>query len=149
MKYQSLTPQFVEFIPEKLDGGILYISQKYRTATHLCCCGCGEEVVTPLNQTDWSLRIANGSVTLYPSIGNWSFRCRSHYWIRVGRVIEAGHMTQARIDAGRSRDQRRRDAYFEGVNQEKDRTTQAQPATPQLDWIDRAWLALRRWLRGP
>lgn len=152
MKQATLRPQSVEFIPEHLEDGVLYISQRYQTATHRCCCGCGEEVVTPLSPTDWSLRIVNGAVTLYPSIGNWSFACRSHYWIREGKVVWAGSMTQRQIGRARMREQRIRDAYFAEVNHHKE----APPAAPapqqatriQLSsgWIDAAWKALKKWL---
>jgi len=47
--------KFVEFIPAKPEEGILYISIEYKTATHLCACGCGERVVTPLSPVDWKL----------------------------------------------------------------------------------------------
>jgi hypothetical protein len=29
----------------------------FRTAAHCCCCGCGEEVVTPFTPTDWSMTL--------------------------------------------------------------------------------------------
>jgi len=44
-------------------------------------CGCNNEVVTPLSPTDWQLTFDGESVSLNPSIGNWSFKCKSHYWI--------------------------------------------------------------------
>lgn len=156
MKEDFLKPAFVEFIPEKLDAGVVYISQKYGTATHLCCCGCGKEVVTPLGPTDWSLRIAGGAVTLYPSIGNWSLPCRSHYWIRGGRVIWAAPMTQQQINSGRMRDQRQRDAYFAEMNSDNEREQEGPRCTVSVpettlssenpDWSERAWMALKRWL---
>lgn len=92
---------FVEYIPDKLDDGVLYISMPYRTVAHLCACGCGKEVVTPLSPTDWVLSF-NGEVTLSPSIGNWSFPCRAHYFIRGGNVRWAGDMSSEQIDRGRS-----------------------------------------------
>lgn len=158
MKQAFLRPQFVEFIPEHLEEGVLYISQRYRTATHLCCCGCGEEVVTPLAPTDWSLQVVNGAATLHPSIGNWSFACRSHYWIRNGKVVWAASMSRQEIERGRMLDQRMRDAYFVGVNQQRDntRTETARPsvvAPPEqlpvqqsVDWLSNAWKAFKRWL---
>jgi hypothetical protein len=78
--------QFVEFIPEQIEEGVIYISREYKTASHLCCCGCGWTVATPLNQTyGWSLIEANGVVSLHPSIGN-RFPCHSHYLIKEGCV---------------------------------------------------------------
>lgn len=82
MRRRTLTHQFVEFIPDQLQEGILYVSLQYATAAHICCCGCGEEVITPFSPSDWQLTFDGVTITLSPSIGNWSFACRSHYWIR-------------------------------------------------------------------
>ena len=82
-----LTHEFVEFIPDELKEGIVYVSVMFATVAHKCCCGCGREVVTPLSPTDWKLIYDGQSVSLEPSIGNWSFACQSHYWIRGNRVI--------------------------------------------------------------
>jgi hypothetical protein len=86
--------KFVEFIPEELAEGILYISMEYRTATHLCVCGCGNKVVTPLSPTDWQLTFDGKTITLNPSIGNWGFECRSHYWIKRNRIEMAPKWTE-------------------------------------------------------
>jgi hypothetical protein len=106
VKQSSITPQFVELIPTHLKDGVLYISEKYGTAIHKCCCGCGQEVVTPLSPAQWQLRRAGGKVTLIPSIGNWNFRCRSHYWIKQNRVEWAGAMTDRQIGFVQERDRR-------------------------------------------
>ncbi len=127
-KQTSISHQFVEFIPERLDEGVLYISRNYGTAIHKCCCGCGEEVVTPLNPTDWSLRINGNVVTLYPSIGNWSFPCQSHYWIRNSNVVWAGQMSQKQINRGRALDRAAKQAYFEEVNRKKVLNTELLPS---------------------
>lgn len=79
--------RFVEFIPDELEDGILYISITYATVLHKCCCGCGNEVVTPLSPSDWQLTFDGETISLFPSIGNWSFPCRSHYWIRKDKVV--------------------------------------------------------------
>jgi hypothetical protein len=86
MRQATITPKFVEFIPDQLQEGILYISEKYGTVVHKCCCGCGAEVVTPLTPVDWQLKKDRKTVTLFPSIGNWNFPCQSHYWIRRNNV---------------------------------------------------------------
>lgn len=119
MRQSALRSQFVEFIPEQLEDGVLYISQPYRTATHRCCCGCGSEVVTPLGPADWTLEVVNGALTLRPSIGNWSLPCRSHYLIRQGRVVWAREMSQEEIQLGRRRDERLRRTHIERVNRLK------------------------------
>lgn len=78
--------RFVEFIPDELEDGILYISLKYCTAIHKCVCGCGNEVVTPISPTDWQLTFDGKTISLYPSIGNWNFKCKSHYWITNNKI---------------------------------------------------------------
>lgn len=113
---RSISHRFVEFIPEQLEGGVMYISTEYATVAHKCLCGCGKEVVTSLSPTDWTLTYDGESVSLDPSVGNWSFPCRSHYWIRQSRVDWCGDMPQALIDAGRARDRRRKDAYYSTQN---------------------------------
>ena len=105
-----ITPKFVEFIPDRLESGVLYISRRYATASHLCCCGCEREVVTPLNPVRWRFTERAGKVTLAPSIGNWSFACRSHYWINANQVQWATAMAPELIQAVQARD--RRDAQL-------------------------------------
>jgi hypothetical protein len=82
-----LTHEFVEFIPEQLKDGILYVSIPYGLAVHKCCCGCQNKVVTPFSPRDWKLTYDGETVTLNPSIGNWKFPCQSHYWIRENHVV--------------------------------------------------------------
>lgn len=79
--------RFVEFIPDELENGVLYISGEYSVAVHMCFCGCNNEVVTPLSPTGWQLFYDGKRVSLYPSIGNWSLPCRSHYWITNNKVV--------------------------------------------------------------
>jgi hypothetical protein len=103
MKHEPvLKHEFVEFIPDKLEDGIVYVSIPYATVTHKCCCGCGTEVVTPLSPRDWKLIFDGETVSLDPSIGNWSFACKSHYWIRRNKVKWATRWSQDEIDAVRS-----------------------------------------------
>lgn len=99
-----LRAEHVEFIPEELEAGVLYISWRYRTASHLCCCGCSREVVTPLSSAKWRLVERGGVVSLLPSIGNWSFPCRSHYWISEGEIRWAGAMSVTQIARVQARD---------------------------------------------
>jgi Family of unknown function (DUF6527) len=112
-----LRHEFVDLIPEGRDlkEGILYVSISYATTIHRCCCGCGTEVVAPLSPTDWQLIFDGESVTLDPSIGNWSFPCRSHYWIRKDRAEWALPMSQREIEAGRQRDQIAKGKYYSGL----------------------------------
>jgi hypothetical protein len=78
--------RFVDAAPEVLDDGVLYVSIRYATALHRCACGCGSEIVTPISRTGWILTFDGTAVTLHPSIGNWNYPCRSHYWIRHDRI---------------------------------------------------------------
>jgi hypothetical protein len=94
----------VRHIPPQLEPGVLYVSVDYATVTHSCCCGCREEVVTPLTPTDWSMTYDGETISLNPSIGNWTLGCRSHYLIDRSRVIEALPWTDEQISAGRLRD---------------------------------------------
>ena len=150
MRQTHLSHKFVEYIPERLEDGVLYISQRYGTAAHKCCCGCGEEVITPLNPTDWALQVDGDVVTLHPSIGNWSFTCRSHYWIRRSKVIWAGQMPQQQIERGRIIDSAAKQAYFKAVNRKKVSHSElphvkapSQTETPRL--LYSLWTALKRW----
>ena len=69
--------------------GVIYVSLEYETAIHLCLCGCGNQVVTPFNHISkatghrttngWDFSNNNGKISLSPSIGNYSFDCKSHY----------------------------------------------------------------------
>jgi len=103
--------EFLESIPEHLQERVLYISTTYATVVHLCACGCRREVVTPLSPTDWELTFHGDTVSLSPSVGNWNLSCRSHYWIRRGRVRWAGWMSPEEIAIGRAQSRRRKQLY--------------------------------------
>lgn len=107
-----IRPEFVEFIPKEREEGVVYVSMKYATAVHNCLCGCGLKVVTPISPVGWRLTFDGETISLWPSIGNWEFPCRSHYFIRRSRIIWAGNMSKARIERGRARDQAARDMHF-------------------------------------
>ncbi len=106
MKVSSVAPQFVDRIPKTLEDGVLYISEKYSTAAHNCCCGCKGKVVTPLKEGRWLLKRNKGRVSLVPSIGNWSLACQSHYWIENNSVRWATRFTHSQIEANRTHDRK-------------------------------------------
>ena len=56
MKLRQITPDFVDEIPRELDPGKLYICCRYRAVKHLCACGCGVAINTPLHPTGWRCR---------------------------------------------------------------------------------------------
>lgn len=90
MKLEIIEPVFVDdFIPTEKEFGKIYISSKYKTAVHLCACGCGGIVVTPLREGEWTLSVNNGAITLTPSIGNWMGQTpyHAHYLITDNKII--------------------------------------------------------------
>lgn len=101
----SLAHQYVEFIPKDLEEGVLYISKRFRTASHLCCCGCATKVPTPLNVAKWTLTDHGDTVSLSPSVGLGSLACRSHYWIRGGQIDWYRNMTDRQTDRARHLDE--------------------------------------------
>lgn len=130
MRIAKLRHKFVTAIPEKLEDGVLYISPEYRTITHKCCCGCGYEVVTPLGPTDWKLIFDGVFVSLYPSVGNWSLACRSHYWIEHGVVHWAGQWSDAQIAAGRAHDDSLKEHYYGAERTKVSPAPRGQPTSP-------------------
>ena len=110
-----LAHEFVRVVPNELAERTLYVSMDYATVVHRCCCGCGREVVTPLSPTDWKLIYDGVSVSLYPSIGNWSFECQSHYWVEKGKVLWGARWSGERIAAGRTHDLRAKEMHYGGV----------------------------------
>jgi hypothetical protein len=111
-----LKHEFVEFIPDQLKEDTIYISIPYATVAHKCCCGCGTEVVTPLSPTDWSLIFDGESISLDPSIGNWSFDCKSHYLIYRDRVYWAEQWSEKRIKLARFYERTTKEMYFHNLH---------------------------------
>lgn len=116
MKTKTIRPEFVTQFPTVFEQGVLYISEEFETSGHLCCCGCGEKVIAPLNPAKWRLRRAGGTVSLSPSIGNWNYACKSHYFITNNKVIEVDQLDAGKIEAVQRRDRRDMDRYVATVN---------------------------------
>jgi hypothetical protein len=121
----------VQYIPKNPEPGVLYVAEEFGAAVHLCACGCGLKVSTPLGPVGWTLEESIGGPTLSPSIGNWQQPCRTHYWIREGTIIWAGDWTPDQVAAGRCSEEQRRRAYF---NSRRSQTT----------LLQRLW----RWIYG-
>ncbi len=142
-----LQHEFVEYIPDHLRNGTIYVSIAFATAVHKCCCGCGNEVITPLSPTDWELIFDGESISLEPSIGNWSFPCRSHYWIRRNKVIWAPQWSQDEINAGRAHDLLAKKRYFEGTtNPALNDTRSGGATTREIRPKESLWSKLKKWL---
>lgn len=102
----SLEPCFVATVPAQLEEGKLYVSMQYGSVNHLCACGCGSEVVTPLHPARWALFYDGDAVSLWPSVGSFDLPCRSHYVIERNRVIWHRAWADEAARAGAERDRR-------------------------------------------
>lgn len=108
--------QRVHYMPKTLEAGVLYVSEEFCTAAHLCACGCGSKIRTPLGPTEWSFKETPLGPTLHPSIGNWQQACKSHYLIIEGKVIWANQWTPEEIKAGRYAEESRRKTYYDALD---------------------------------
>jgi len=153
---RALKHEFVEFIPDALDEGTVYVSVQFATVVHKCGCGCGKEVVTPLSPTDWRLIFDGKTISLHPSIGNWSFECQSHYWIRGSTVKWATGQSREEIEAGRSHDRIAKESYFDAsgtapngeMRDDASETSETARAAPGLRQKLKTWKSqLRGWPR--
>lgn len=86
MQTNEISFKFVDRIPNVLQKQVLYICIPCNVAVHACACGCGEKVVTPIDPSQWTLTYTGEAVSLYPSIGNFSYKCNSHYYIQDNRI---------------------------------------------------------------
>lgn len=146
MRVSALTHEFVESAPANLEDGKLYVSITYATVLHKCCCGCRNEVVTPLSPTDWRVTFDGESISLYPSIGNWGLPCGSHYWIDRNKVRWAGRWSPDQIEEGRAADVLARKIYFDDKAATADAARESARMTSSTA-IPRQglWSSLRQW----
>jgi len=128
-----IRPEFVTFAPDELEMGVLYVSMEYATVLHLCCCGCGNQVVTPLAPARWHLTFDGESISLNHSIGNWSFLCQSHYWIEGNKVLWDRPFTPTQIAGVRASD--RRAMQQQGASRQDDASEGK--FSPRQSWIER------------
>ena len=141
-----LKHEFVANVPTDVKQGTLYISIEYSTAVHKCCCGCGNEVVTPLSPTDWKLIFDGENISLDPSIGNWSFDCQSHYWIEDNIVRWAPRWSREQIENGRARDRMAKKRYFEN-KRETHNTDRGRASNSVADISGKVgfWSSVKKW----
>lgn len=149
-RVKCVVHRFVEFVPEQLEPNTLYISMDYATVVHSCLCGCGQRVITPLTPTDWQLDYDGETVSLSRSVGNWSFPCRSHYWIERSRVHWAHAWSKEKVEANRAFDLKRKRRFYEGgsrgtVRDEPEAQGSGRPDDAVAGWRRRlrAWLSRR------
>lgn len=128
MRIAEFRPAFTEYIPSDPEPGVLYISLKYATAVHLCACGCGRKVATPLSPVGWRLTF-DGTVSIHPSIGNWRYPCQSHYFIHSNQVTWADPLTPGQIQSSIQRDTTDRQRHY----------APAVDGKHPLSWLRRLW----------
>lgn len=113
-----LKHQFVEFMPDVIQEGVIYISLEYKSVIHKCACGCGKEVNTPLHPTGWKLLYNGESISLNPSVGNWSFDCKSHYWITNSEIEWSLKWSNETIHKVRTIENSERQEFYRNKNSE-------------------------------
>ena len=142
MQFKRLEHRFCTHIPEALEPGVLYVSMEYATAAHSCCCGCGEEVVTPFTPTDGKMTFDGRAISLWPSVGNWTLPCRSLYVVREGAVLEAEPWSDEEIAAERQRDRAAKVRYYgtaAKIELDEETLGDAEDGPVRISWWQRAW----------
>ena len=95
-----------EQFPDRPEPGTFYYSDEFLSSLHLCACGCGRRVVLPIKPAGWRMSASGTRVSLYPSVGNREFDCRSHYLIEDGAVVWLADRSDREVAASRDRDGR-------------------------------------------
>ena len=108
-------------MPQDLEPGVLYVSEQTGAAAHLCACGCGSKVRTPLGPTEWSVQGTDGEPTLRPSVNNWQQACQTHYLITRGEVIWSTPLTAEQNAIGRQLEEERRHEYYDALDRKRAR----------------------------
>jgi hypothetical protein len=96
----KITHKFVEFMPQwdEMEYGVVYISIRFKTSSHLCMCGCGEVVVTPIKPNRWRITFDGKTISFMPSVGNCNLECKSHYWIKKNEVDFLRNFTKSECE---------------------------------------------------
>lgn len=131
----KFTFEFVETIPRKLEENVLYISTEFETATHLCACGCKAKVVTPLSPSGWTLSYNGVSISLSPSIGNWSLECQSHYFIKKNKIVWSDKWDDEQIEATRRFRKIDRETENDKISSQSDQEIQAESISEKNNWF--------------
>ncbi|NJC41029.1 hypothetical protein GGQ87_001287 [Brevundimonas alba] len=142
MRRDRIRAAFVGGVPDRLEEGVLYVSLEHDAMLHLCACGCGHEVSTPLGPTDWRLTWDGASISLSPSVGSGALACRSHYLIERNAVRWLMPMTDWSIADEQDRTRAAKDRYWGPTTSGNDTPDATQPATPvptNPSWWGRMW----------
>lgn len=103
-------------MPTKFEEGVLYVSKKFGIAGHLCACGCGNKVWTPLGKAEWSIKNGKRGVTMWPSIGNGQLPCKSHYIIENNKIIWLPQMDEETTEIHLREAEDKRKKYYKDLN---------------------------------
>lgn len=139
-----LRPQFVDLMPDDFEEGVLYISVRYKSVQHLCCCGCKRAVVTPLSPTGWRIMFDGRSVSLSPSVGSWQKECGSHYFITENAVRWARRWTQEESAEALRDDVRAKSDYYSRSASQRSRPPPDVPEPPERWSFTDLWHKLKR-----
>lgn len=136
MRLAAIRPKYVQHIPDQLEEGVLYISERFRICSHLCACGCREEVVTPLSQAEWRIFRDGELVSLLPSVGNWNYDCKSHYFIKQNGIRWLPKLSAQKIKNVQQKDafdlKRMLDEGTDGQKKDTLRTSKGKVSTPKF-----------------
>lgn len=127
-------------MPDIIEDGVLYISLNYGTIIHNCACGCGNEVNTPLSPTAWKMIYNGESVSLKPSIGNWSFNCKSHYWITNNKIKWSVKWDDETIREVRNHEDYEREEYYKKVKTESLQEKEKESVFVNSEQENKSWL---------
>lgn len=105
--------QKVYYMPKQLEPGILYVSDEFKVAAHLCPCGCGNKIITPILPVNWTFSEYNNLPTLSPSISNWQLPCKSHYWITKGHISWSYKISKEQASESWFKEEKTRLTYYE------------------------------------
>ena len=70
-----------------------------------------------MNEAQWRVIKHDSTVSLWPSVGNWKYACRSHYWITESHIVIAPPMANSEITAVKQRDRRDKEVYIQLLNE--------------------------------
>lgn len=74
-----------EFIPNEMEFGKFYFSERFGVANMLCPCGCGMKTPFPINKENWVISIIGDKFNINPSIQQ-RMGCKSHFIIQNGNA---------------------------------------------------------------
>jgi hypothetical protein len=91
---------------------------------------------------DWILIFDGKTISLDPSIGNWSFACQSHYWIKRNKIRWGSPFSEGKIATVRAYDSSTKEKYF-GINSGDDLPVVAEVQKQKLG--GGLWAVTKRW----